>query len=142
MKKIIGGIIILGFIAAALWHCLSTPDPENEPLKKADPLAADMILVNLAIAMRTHSAMTGGGGHAKFANDLSQITHLSNNKIKGALPGLNQTSFDGYIVRLEENPKGDNFATNFLLIAYPANGYEGDVFTIDKTEKVKKLEIE
>ena len=145
MKKIVYIIVAIIVVCCGVIyiHNKNKKDPKNATeteRKKADPLAADMILINLANAMKIHSAATGGGGHAKFADDLSKVTQFSANKIKSALPGAEQTSFDGYIVCLEENPKGDNFATNFLLVAYPAEGYEGDVFTIDKSGKVKKVE--
>lgn len=149
MRKVNTGVVVLAvFTVLAILTVLAIVVFLNSPIQEtrtdspqaAAPDAANMILINLSKAMKVHSAINGGGGHSKFAKDLQQITHLSAEKIKAALPGPEQTSFEGYIVCLEENPKGDDFATNFLLKAYPANGYTGDVFIVDKTEKIIKVE--
>lgn len=136
--KVFGIILLIAVIAAGTACCLYFKSEKPEILD-ADPLAAELILKNLTGALKLHSAQNGGGGKSKFANDLSLIRGLYANKIQGALPGPEQTSYYGYIVRLEEYPAGDNFATNFRLIAYPAKGYRGKTFRMDKTEVLETV---
>ena len=112
----------------------------KQAIKDADPRAAELMLRNLADAMKMYSAQHGGGGFSKFSNSLAKLDGLHANKIKPALSGPDQTSFGGYVVRLEENPQGDNFVTDFRIIAYPANGYRGETFAIDKKEKIYKYD--
>ena len=137
MKKVVVVIFVLLLLGGTACF-LFRDEGEGITLQKADPGAAKMMLENLAFAMRTYSAQNGGGGNANFANDLSVVSEVCASSIKPALPGADQTDFHGYIVRLEEYPAGDNFATNFKLVAYPAPGYEGDTFYTDKKENIQK----
>lgn len=134
--KIVLGLLVLVLLGTACYTFIK-PVPPPQP-KEADPNAAHLLLENLASALKMQSIQTGGGGNSKFANNFNELSGFYAEKIKPALPG-EQSSFYGYIVRLEENPAGDNFTTNFRLIAYPAQGYTGDTFTIDKNEKIEKI---
>ena len=89
--------------------------------------------------MNVHRVQNKDVKSSAYASDLSEISDMCANKIKPALPGPDQKSFYGYIVRLEEWPMGDKFATNFRLVAYPASGYKGETFYIDKREVIEKL---
>lgn len=137
MKKVVVAIFILLLLGGTACFLFKGKN-KVFPLQKADSGAAKMMLENLAFVIKTHSAQNGGGGSANFAKDLSEVYDLCASSIKPALPGADQTDFRGYIVRLEEYPAGDNFATNFKLVAYPAPGYEGETFYIDKKENVEK----
>lgn len=131
-------LVVLGGTACCVFLRNETRGDKGE-IKNASTHDAQLMLRNLAAAMKMYSTQNGGGGFAKFANDFTKLEGLHANKFIPALPGPNQTSFSGYIVRLEEKPQGDNFANNFLLIAYPAKGYRGATFTIDKNEKIEFL---
>ena len=132
-------LVVLGGTACCVFLRNETRGDKGE-IKDADPRAAELMLRNLADAMKMYSAQHGGGGFSKFSNSLAKLDGLHANKIKPALSGPDQTSFGGYVVRLAENPQGDNFATDFRIIAYPANGYRGETFAIDKKEKIYKYD--
>ena len=105
--------------------------PEKKVAKQDD---AEFVLKNMALGMRIYSVKYGGGGHKNFASSLETVKPFIMEKAHPALQG--QDSYHGWKVRLEENPPGDRFKTNFRLIAYPSNGYEGQTMCIDKSEKV------
>lgn len=112
--------------------------PERHDSKPADPQYAEALLKNFAKGMIILSVKNGGNGKANFASDLSEIKPYVMTKAHCALPGEGQTSYGGYVVRLEEFPAGDGFKSNFLLVAYPATGYTGASFAIDKSEEIKE----
>jgi len=114
-------------------------NPPPPPQKQADPRYADSLLKNLAGGMIALNLEKGGGGKANFASDISDLKPYVMQKALCAFPGEGQTSYGGYIVRLEEYPAGDAFKTNFRLVAYPADGYVGKEFFIDKSEQLKEV---
>jgi len=119
------------------------PPPETlEAIKKpknAEPEYADTLLRNLAGGMIIFSTKNGGGGKSNFASDISTLKPYIMSKAYPALPGDGQTSYGGYVVKLEEYPAGDAFKTNFRITAYPAEGYVGKTFVIDKSERPEEL---
>ena len=134
--KLCGVILIVILITAGC--CLFTlRRSDNKTDKKvAESSNAEFLLKNLAVGMRIYSVKHGGGGHKGFASDLETVKPFIMEKAYPALPGPNQSSYFGWKVRLEENPAGDGFKTNFRLIAYPAEGYDGQTMCVDKSEKV------
>lgn len=135
--KIVLALSLL-FILGTTYYILTEP-PQPPQLKESDPNAARILLENLAAAQKIYSVQNGGGGNSKFADDLAKLSGFYAEKIKPVLIG-EQTSFYGYLVRMEENPRGDNFTTNFRFIAYPAPGYKGASFSIDKKEIIETIQ--
>jgi len=118
------------------------PPPPPEAVKRpkdADPEYADTLLRNLAGGMIIFSTKNGGGGKSNFASDISDLKPYIMDKAFCALPGEGQTSYGGYVVKLEEYPAGDAFKTNFRITAYPAEGYVGKTFVIDKSKRPEEL---
>ena len=137
MKTI--GVILVVLVMVLFAGCcfLNWLRPVADPVKKtAEPSNAEFLLKNLALGMRIYSVKHGGGGHKSFASSLEAVKPFIMEKAYPALPGPNQSSYLGWKVRLEENPAGDGFKTNFRLIAYPAEGYEGQTICVDKSETV------
>ena len=136
--KIIGVILVVLVMAIFAGCCLFFwLWPVSDPVKKtAEPSNAEFLLKNLALGMRIYSVKHGGGGHKSFASSLEVVKPFIMEKAYPALPGPNQSSYLGWKVRLEENPAGDGFKTNFRLIAYPAEGYDGQPMCVDKSETV------
>lgn len=115
---------------------ISSPPPPPPPPKDADPRYACALLENLARGMIFLSVKNGGGGKRNFTSDISELKPCIMTKAYDALPG--GSGYGGYMARLEEFPAGDGFRSNFLLIAYPASGYRGSSFAIDKSEEVRE----
>ena len=130
-------IAIIAVILCATGGCFLKdwffpPQPEKKVAKQED---AEFLLKNMALGMRIYSVKHGGGGHKDFASSLETVKPYMMEKAYPALPGQGQDSYFGWKVRLEENPPGDGFKTNFRLVAYPAEGYGGTTCCIDKSEK-------
>ncbi len=113
-----------------------TKPPIEEPLP-TNREHAELILKNLAVGMRLYSAMNGGGGEARFTNDMTKIQNHVMQAAFAACTG--KIPFHGFIVELTEYPLGDDFKTNFRFIAKPAPGYKGETYAIDKTEEIISL---
>ena len=138
MKPLIIAIIVV--ILGATGGCFLKDwfFPSQSEKKFAKQEDAEFLLKNMALGMRIYSVKHGGGGHKDFASSLENVKPFIMEKAYPALPGPQQTSFHGWKVRLEENPAGDRFKTNFQLVAYPAENYDGKIFCVDKSEKVSQ----
>ena len=75
-----------------------------------------------------------------FTDDLSKIQEYVMQDAFNALPGPNQTPYNGYVFELTEFPPGDNYQNNFKFVARPSNGYVGQSFQIDKYEEVTPID--
>ena len=140
MKKIICGIVVVILTVSAGCMLLDwISPPEKKAAKRED---AAFLLENLAQGMRLYSLKTGAGGSRNFPSDLNEAKHCFPTTIYSALPGVNQSSYSGWVVRLEEYPTGDKFRTNFRIIASPAPGFNGNNFCIDKTETFTEYKTE
>ena len=105
--------------------------------KQTNPIFAEIALKNLAVGMRTYSAMNGGGGNTGFTSDISKIKQYVSQDIFKALQGYNQIPYNGFVIELSEYPVGDSFQSNFRFIASPANGFIGQSYQIDKFEQIQ-----
>lgn len=136
--KTIGVVLVFSVIiliaGCCLFKWLQPVDPHDK--KTAESSNAEFLLKNVALGMRIYSVKHGGGGHKDFASSLEAVKPFIMEKAYPALPGPDQSSYLGWKVRLEENPAGDGFKTNFRLIAYPAEDYEGQTMCVDKSETV------
>jgi hypothetical protein len=123
---------------------------ETAPPNVADPKLAYNLLIRLARCQWAYSAETGGGGKEGFTTDIARLLNVSpvpdpdrHQKIIiddyplylafDGMPG--HSPHQGWVFRLEENPVGDQYRTNFRFVARPAEGLTGPTLTVDKTEK-------
>ena len=140
-------VVVIGVLAAGVAFFMhhDKPKPSAPPQKEvvpppppqeADPRYARVLLENLARGIIFLSVKNGGGGKSNFASDILALKPCIMTKAYDALPG--GSGYGGYMARLEDNPAGDGFRSNFLLVAYPAKGYKGASFAIDKSEEVRE----
>ena len=135
MKYIISILVILFLIATSCY--ILKDSPKNKPEKEnINPEIASVVLKNLARAMRTYSNLNGGGGHSNFTADWKNIEPYVMGHIKDSFPCNKNLPFKGLYMKLEEYPQGDNYKTNFLFTVYPAEGFIGESYCIDKKEKI------
>lgn len=129
------GLILVGI--GCMLFAKNNKNPGDD--KHTNPIFAEIALKNLAVGIRTYSAMTGGGGNAMFTGDPSKIKEYVMQDAFQALSGANQIPFHGYVFELMENPIGDEFNTNFKFVARPSIGFVGQAFQIDKFEQITPL---
>lgn len=114
---------------------------KQEPLpppQAADETRAEFLLRNLALAEKIASAKIGGNGTAKFTNDPQKLRPFASARAIDAIETASKaaTIHGGYKVTIQENPVGDAFKTDFLLIASPAEGFSGKTFQVSKDQKI------
>ena len=109
-------------------------EPLPPPPQAADETRAEFLLRNLALAEKIASAKIGGNGTAKFTNDPQKLRPFASARAIDAIETASKaaTIHGGY----QENPVGDAFKTDFLLIASPAEGFSGKTFQVSKDQKI------
>ena len=110
----------------------------SAPPQAADETRAEFLLRNLALAEKIASAKIGGNGTAKFTNDPHKLRPFASARAIDAIETASKaaTIHGGYKVTIQENPVGDAFKTDFLLIASPAEGFSGKTFQVSKDQKI------
>ena len=113
-------------------------EPVSPKLQAADESRAEFLLRNLALAEKIASAKIGGNGTAKFTNDPQKLRPFASARAIDAIETASKaaTIHGGYKVTIQENPVGDAFKTDFLLIASPAEGFSGKTFQVSKDQKI------
>ncbi len=113
-------------------------EPLPPPPQAADETRAEFLLRNLALAEKIASAKIGGNGTAKFTNDPQKLRPFASARAIDAIETASKaaTIHGGYKVTIQENPVGDAFKTDFLLIASPAEGFSGKTFQVSKDQKI------
>ena len=143
------GVLLLAGAGYVLVSKLGHGSGETAPRNVADPNLAHNLLIRLARCQWAYSAETGGGGKGGFTTDIARLLNVNpipdperHRKIIvddyplylafDGTPG--HTPHEGWVFRLEENPVGDQYRTNFRFVARPAEGLTGPTLTVDKTE--------
>lgn len=113
-------------------------EPVSSKKQSADESRAEFLLKNLALAEKIASAKIGGNGTAKFTNDPQKLRPFASARAIEAIETASKaaTIHGGYKVTIQENPVGDAFKTDFLLIASPAEGFSGKTFQVSKDQKI------
>ena len=142
MKNLVAvSIIIVAIAAFCIVSCrfVDHEQPQVVDLKQTEYACALVLLENTADGMMIHSLKSGYGGNKNFPNSLDDIRNLVMSDAANAFPGPQQKPYEGFILKLEEFVAGDDFKTNFKIIAEPAPGYTGAKYMIDKSKKVTEF---
>ena len=135
---LITGCILIALVCTGVFFLLYYKGRcKQDEEKQTNPIFAEIALKNLAVGMRTYSAMTGGGGDENFTEDISKIREYVMPEIYNALNENHRIPYNGYIIEMKEKPSGDNFKSNFMFVAHPSSGYIGESFQIDKFEQIQ-----
>ena len=105
-------------------------------IKKTDPADAHILLENIANAFIIHSLKFGSGGKQNFASQLETVSDYVMQEIRETILAPQNEPFRGYRIKILEYSKGDNFQTNFKIVAEPATGYTGKKYLIDKSKEI------
>jgi hypothetical protein len=132
------GVVVIVVIALATCSRNSHPElPEAPPAQIADDSFGQRILLVSQAAQFAYSVKQGGLGISNFANSLVLLTNEVRSAVAAAFVHEHNpqpTPYHGYVFRLVEYPPGDNFASNYRIIAEPAPGFTGNRYETNKAE--------
>lgn len=116
-----------------------------------DVFLAKNELKSMGLLQLEFSVRSGGGGEKIFASTPASLLHLDPEALKKGTADSKVISYrafigvehhkptpEGIVFKLEENPNGDGFKTDFIIKAMPANGFVGPTLSIDKTQVIKE----
>lgn len=140
-------VLLLGVGAYLKWSWGEPPTP-----RPMDVRQARIDLKNMGLLQQEFSVRAGGGGEKTFASTPASLLHIDTEALKKGIADSNEILYraffgvehhkstpDGIVFKLEENPKGDGFKTNFSIKAMPAEGFTGQTLAIDKAQEIKEL---
>ena len=116
----------------------ATNDPVRAEIKAVEAARGKEILVSVSNAADIFSIRVGGGGDNRFPTNAFQMSENMPPVVARCVTGCFNAPvvpFGGYVCEYRVDPS----RTNYLCKAFPAEGYTGSVFVVQKDKVIRRV---